>query len=113
MKEIKEVKNLNEAVEELKRILSEDELNAIKLLKEKVLFLLHHSLGRNIRNNFGLWGDSELRKYFISIGVKHPDDMSSIIIKSLWRKLNNIPISLEEEVNFYKKYWKNMEIKNG
>ena len=43
------------------------------------------------------------------------DDMSSIIITSYYRYLNNLPINLNEQVEYYKEYWKNIndeEIKN-
>lgn len=39
--------------------------------------LFHDSVGRWMRNTWGLWDDdSELRKFFNSIGIFHADDMS-------------------------------------
>lgn len=41
----------------------------------------HHSLGRDIRNNYGLWGHATL-----SANFKHPDDFSMEIIQELHRR---------------------------
>lgn len=52
---------------------------------------LHFGFGMWIRNNWGLWRDSKLKHYFLDKGVGHPDDMSSIILTSYHRHLNNKP----------------------
>jgi predicted protein tyrosine phosphatase len=64
----------------------------------------HDSIGRFIRNSFGLWKrDSELCAYCISIGLNEPDDMSYVILKELHKlamaELNEQPysFSLEKE----------------
>ena len=63
-----------------------------------------------MRNNWGLWDkDSDLHKYFLSIGIWHADDASGIISESFARQLRGEPINLEEQVQHYKDYWKNME----
>jgi hypothetical protein len=50
------------------------------------LINLHHSLGRFIRNIFGLWyNNNALLK---DCNKKHPDDASMVIIEHLWDKLN-------------------------
>lgn len=73
-------KNIKEAFIELDRILQQED-------KEYILrnghIAVHHSLGRWIRNNWGLWDDdaNELKNIFIKTGINHPDDMSNYIIK--------------------------------
>ena len=47
----------------------------------------HHSLGRHIRNHYRLWESPELVMALCKGG--HPDDASSIVIKELWRRLQN------------------------
>ena len=44
---------------------------------------VHHSLGRWIRNNWGLWNeeDNELKTNLKKLGYIHPDDMSNYIIE--------------------------------
>lgn len=39
----------------------------------------HFGFGMWLRNNWDLWKGSRLSKYFNSIGVYHPDDMTGII----------------------------------
>lgn len=69
----------------------------------------HHTLGRALRNDWGLWGDNELTQWFNTIGIFHADDMSAIISTSFHRHLNNKDIDLDGQVAYYKKYWKEME----
>ena len=66
----------------------------------------HFGIGMWLRNNWRLWGDSRLSKYFNDLGIFHPDDMSGIILTSYHRYLLGQDIKLEEQVNYYKEYWK-------
>lgn len=66
---------------------------------------LHHTIGGRLRNELQLWHDSVIAKWFQSLGIHHSDDMSSIILKSFHRKLNDEPINLEEQVQHYKDWW--------
>lgn len=46
----------------------------------------HHGFGTQIRNDYGLWaGDTDLYRYFIALGIKHPDDMSHKVFKELYK----------------------------
>jgi len=54
---------------------------------------LHHGLGTWIRNNWGLWGNSKLKQYFLAQGFTHPDEMSSKILTSYHRYLNGKQIT--------------------
>lgn len=90
---------LDEHVSDKEVFIKEDEITAVALC--------HHGLGRWLRNNWGLWKeDTPLAFYFISHGVKHADDMSGIILRSYWRFKNHQPIRFDEQVQFYKNYWK-------
>ena len=64
-----------------------------------------------IRNAWKLWAEEKnsLVKYFNSIGIDHPDDMSSIILTSFHRQLNNVDINLDSQIERYKKYWEGVE----
>ena len=66
----------------------------------------HFGIGMWLRNNWRLWGDSRLSKYFNDLGIFHPDDMSGIILTSYHRYLLGQDIKLEEQVSYYKEYWK-------
>lgn len=98
-------KNLTECFEQLNTKISPNEIIELVNQPENKLYMYHHGLGRRIRNEWGLWGDSKLKLWFFSKGVWHPDDMSSIIIKSYWRLLNHQPIELNQQTSKYKEYW--------
>ena len=69
----------------------------------------HFTVGRSIRNDWGLWADGPLKRWFNSIGITHPDDMSGTILKALRRKVRGIAytnIDLMDDVKKYQNYWK-------
>lgn len=98
--------NLDECFAELKKALKPDDIEKMKTGAEKEMVQYHFGLGTWIRNNWSLWKDSRLTKWFNDKGIYHPDDMSGIIITSFWRHLNSVPIRLDEQVKFYQDYWK-------
>jgi hypothetical protein len=72
------------------------------------LIMTHHNVGRWIRNNCGLWSkEGALYQELAALGLHHPDDMSSVIIKEFWLQLNHQPSEIDEDVKKYKKYWDN------
>lgn len=71
----------------------------------------HMGFGMWMRNNWQLWGGSRLSKYFIEMGIHHPDDMSGIILTSYHRRLTGKEIKLEEQVKYYQDYWEEMNKK--
>lgn len=75
---------------------------------------LHFGTGLYMRNNWGLWaGKNSLYHFFKSKGIFHPDDMSSIILTSFHRTLNDTDIHLDEQIAEYKKYWNAVKIENA
>ena len=99
-------KDLDECLIELEKNAIPEDIEKIKNISEEEMYLFHHGTGRDIRNNWGLWSGSPLSKWFNEQGIRHPDDMSGIILKSFWRKINNKPIKLKEQIEYYKNYWK-------
>jgi len=61
-------------------------------------------MGMGIRNSWRLWSGSPRARYFNSIGIFHPDDMSGIILRSLARRLRGEDIRLEEQVEEYRRF---------
>lgn len=80
--------------------------------EEEVRARLHHSFGRNIRNDLGLWQPvkTPIVEYFNSIGIEHPDDMSAIIFTACVRYLRREPMKLDEQIKFYVDYWKGLNV---
>jgi hypothetical protein len=79
------------------------------MTEDEFLGRFHHSIGQGIRNDWGLWSDSDLAKYFNSIGINHADDMSGIIFKSLYREMTGKERDLEGQIKHYQDYWKQAE----
>ncbi|MFH1876715.1 MAG: DUF6794 domain-containing protein [Candidatus Omnitrophota bacterium] len=102
-------KDLEDCFKELRTMLAPALIEEMKSGTESDMNKYHRSLGMWLRNNWGLWSDSRLKKYFNDIGIHHPDDMSGIILTSFWRHLNNKPIQLQDQISYYRQYWKDME----
>ncbi len=101
--------DLEECFKELSKMLPAPEVEKMKNGPEKDMINHHFGLGRWMRNNWGLWSQSRLQEYFHKLGLRHPDDMSSVILTSFWRHLNNQPLKVEEQVAYYQEYWKKMK----
>lgn len=105
-------KNLNESILYLENDWRADELNLFKNMPEdKAVADAHTQTGLWIRNTW-IRGNRNvaLVDYFSSIGIKNPDDISSIILTSLHRKLNNKKIDIAKQVESYKAYWKTISV---
>ena len=63
-------------------------LPSIEYLLENGAVSMHDSLGRWIRNEWGLWTDSELKNELNKKGFDHPDDMSNYIIEEFIKYWN-------------------------
>jgi hypothetical protein len=79
-------KTVDEAVKTLAKILSKEDRD---YLLENGAISMHDSLGRWIRNEWGLWTGSELKNELEKKGFEHPDDMSNYIIEEFIKYLNN------------------------
>lgn len=101
-------KNLNEAVLYFQQKWTKAELDQFRNKSETQAFNdIHFETGTWIRNNWVHGNrDSSLTNYFHSLGINHPDDISSIILTSLHRTLNKKEINLDEQIEGYKEYWK-------
>jgi hypothetical protein len=66
----------------------------------------HFGIGRWIRNEWRLSNESPLARHFSALGVDHPDDMSGIILRSFWRRLNGRPLEVEAQASCYRRWWK-------
>jgi len=98
-------RNLEDCFQELNKMLPPELIDDIKVGTERNMIRFHLNIGMWIRNNWGLWKGSRLSEYFNRIGIKHPDDMSGIILNSYWRHLHDRPIKLKDQVDLYKAYW--------
>lgn len=101
-------KDLEGALAELDRILEPEVREEIRAGSEDEMSQYHHGLGTWIRNEWGLWArSSPLSAYFEGLGLRHPDDMSGIILDSYWRRLHGLDLGLDAQVSWYREYWEN------
>jgi hypothetical protein len=101
-------KNIDEAISYFETHWTTAEKNTFKKMPEEDAVAEYHmSTGMWIRNNW-IHGhrDTSLVNQFLALGIDAPDDMSSIILRSLHRKLNNLPLDIDGQVEKYKAYWK-------
>ena len=82
--------------------------NFIILPEDVAVGRLHFPFGMWIRNEWGLWKNSDLKKYFVEKGIGHPDDMTGIIFTSYHRYLNNKPIDLEGQIERNRRIYETM-----
>ena len=75
---------LTEIVEDILNQISEADKATVMDTAEDDLIEFHNSWGMEIRNRYNLWHDKALVK---ELGAEHPDDASMIIIKAVWKAL--------------------------
>jgi len=98
--------DLDDCLRQLDSIFVDSNKAKIKTMTEEEFSgMYHHGFGMWMRNNWGLWKGSGLSKYFNSVGIYHPDDMTGIIFCSYHRNLMGKEIKLNEQIKFYQNYW--------
>lgn len=120
--------NLEEAIDTLKGFLvyNEKQLKDISQMdEEEFLTSSHFRTGMFIRNSWNLWWfenhnytswpkeKPKLVDFFNKLDIYHADDMSSIILTSLYRTLSNKDIKLEKQIKEYKDFWKMQGFEDG
>ena len=77
---------LDEALEMLERRMSNEDREFLENSDKKPTAQMHHKFGMSLRNDWSLWEkDMPLVKWFNERGISHADDMSAIILTSIWR----------------------------
>ena len=68
---------------------SEPSRQSFKQSTKENLIRYHHSLGREIRNEFGLWAEQWEPKLVdgVDMSEDHPDAISQRIIIEVWRRV--------------------------
>ena len=81
--------SLPECFVALERILSKDQIHALKICKKEDLVMHHFGLGTWMRNAWGLWHESPLAQDLVKRGVEHPDNMSGYILEAFHKHLQS------------------------
>lgn len=99
-------KNLEDCFVQIDSFWDDSTKNKVREMTESEFMAgAHFGFGMWMRNNWGLWGGSRLSAYFAKRGIRHPDDMSSIILTSYYRKLEGKDPDVKSQLEYYKKYW--------
>lgn len=100
-------KTLEEAHQQLEKLLPKEELAKIDAMKsEDEMIEYHMGLGMGMRNSWGLWGGGPLAQHLNGLGFHHPDDMSGVILETFWCKRHQKDFRLKERAAYYAAYWK-------
>ena len=101
-------KTVSEALSWLEVWFNTEDLATFREHPEDKLFQCHHTIGRKLRNGLRLWHDEHppIWHHFVDVlNIDHPDDMSSILLTSFHRYLNDKPIDLPAQVCKVHEYW--------
>ena len=94
--------DLEDSFRELQRLSAKDDIEKFKNAPEEVVRdRLHFGLGRWISVNWGFYLGSRFSHYLRELGLEHPDDMTKVVLVSFHRHLNEEPLRVEEQVDFY------------
>lgn len=96
-------KNLDDALAQLDKNISEESKVAIKDIPEdSVCLKLHNRLGRWMITNWCFYEGSRISHYLRSAGVTYPDDMADFMIIAFHRKLNGKPVEIKALSQYYR-----------
>ena len=99
--------SLDESLNYFEKKWTDSTKNSFKNKTEKdAVTELHMTIGMWIRNSWLRSENDSLVKQFNKMGIYHPDDISSIILTSLHRKLNHKDLKIKEQSQHYIDYWK-------
>lgn len=96
--------DLTEALDHLDCFMNKEYKQKFKEIPENELIgTVHFGLGKSLRNNWELWdAQNNLCNYFKSKDIRHPDNISSIILISFHRRLHKKDIELDAQIKVYK-----------
>jgi hypothetical protein len=89
---------LKAVLDELQQLPPDELLEFANTPEENLIGRYHLGFGMWIRDHWDLWRESEVAEYFISRGMDKADDMSSIILISLHRRLNGRPLDVDAQI---------------
>ena len=100
-------RNLDEAHKSLARHFSPADIERIRKMKseDEMLDVVGLPQTSALTNEWQLWGNSPLARYFKRLGVAEPHDMVGIVAETYWCKLHSKPFALNERVAKLKAYY--------
>lgn len=117
--------DLEDAIGILKVFYKKALLECMDMTERQFSARSHHMAGTFIRNEWHLWWHENNKipswptekpiivKWFNDLGITHADDMSGIILTSLFRSLKGEDIKLDDQIEYYKNHWRGQGYKDG
>jgi hypothetical protein len=82
----------------------------IRAAQSAEMMVDHFGMGMALRNGELNQRDSEVLSYLTRNGIHHRDDLSSIVLLSVNRRLRGEPIELTKQIQYYRDYWKEQDV---
>ncbi len=109
-------KSLDEAIAQLDVVYPDSiKIQIIEMDENDFLKNTHFTTGRFIRNEwlydrilgFNI-GDSDLKEQLLEMGIPSNDDMSSLILRTYYRHLNNKDLKVDQQIIDIQNYYINL-----
>lgn len=96
---------IEEAINHIVESLDEKECEFIRSSGDSVV--IHHTVGRYIRNNWSLWSpDTPLKRDAVeTYQIAHADDISGLIFDWVYAKVQGIPFDPQECCERFHEHW--------
>jgi len=103
---VKAPANIEECLEVIYKQLSVEMIEKFRGVKnESDVTIMNDDIYDPIRTmDLGFWDDSPLFNYFNKLGISSYEDMYEIIFLSFWRKVHDMPIQFENQVQKKREY---------
>jgi hypothetical protein len=104
-------RDLHEAHESLTQHFSAADISRIRKMKseDEMIGLVGLQEASALTNEWQLWADSPLARYFKRLGVTEPHDMIGIVADTYWCKLHGRPFALRAKVAKLRKEYARQE----
>lgn len=86
---------VSDAFRRLDRELPSGTRDSLRVTPPDGMWRYHHSIGMYVRNNYGLWKGGPLQDYFLARGLRHPDDMSGVLLEAYGLYLRGARVNLD------------------
>ncbi len=90
-------KNLNDAMDQLDKLTSEESKALfLSIPEDSVCLVMHNRLGQWMIVNWSFYEGSRLSNYLRSAGITYPDDMADFLTLAFHRHLQQKPVEIRE-----------------
>jgi hypothetical protein len=84
-----------DAFRRLDRELPSETRDSLRAAPPGGMWRYHHSIGMYVRNEYRLWHGGPLQDYFLAKGLRHPDDMSGVLLEAYGLYLRGARVNVD------------------